>query len=169
MKKILFISLLVFLSSCAAKRSQVPIETTQKDSILVIKEVVKEVQLTLPVTDTIIKEVIVSADCQDEVNMALKNISFQKSSGNNSYKIKYDEANKQLRFYVNQAGQLNQYVSELEQQVNKSETVREVPVKVVREVNKLKTWQTVMICIGFFYVGLLGYKLINRVTWWFKR
>lgn len=156
--------LIITFSSCKAK----PIISTQtsekiveikKDS-LVFSETNKQILDSLFIAVSEIKTN--NPDCDilanQEVKRLLKQLNTQKISGDNEYKIYYDEIKKMLVAYVKISETKNKNTEKNTSAYEKKSSAKmeKIPVKYIPK------WVQIFTCIGFLFIGYLVVKMYNK-------
>lgn len=158
MKKLLILFILV-VAGCkpVTKIIEVPVIERTTDTIIITQ--INDVER--PIYDTIVQFINVDDKCREELNMVLSTFNTSKSSGQNSYKIKYDKARQQLRTYIRINGSQNKTTETLQKtKIEKDKVIRvEVPVYT----NVLKWWQKALMWVGglslLYFSFKIGFKL----------
>lgn len=150
-----FVAILAVLTMVSCKSSKVTNEVHKeivKDSIRENINVKEQKEISKEINDSIVKPIpeIKTGDkncdsiCNLRVNEMLKQIEFYKRSGDNNYKIVYDENKRLLTIVAYMKAQLSQKKDSIfEKVVYKDKFIyktKEVPVNILTKEQKFNVW-----------------------------
>lgn len=140
-------------------------ETNTKDSIFnsvatdtkteISKEIDDSISKFIPVTKTGVKDC--DSICDEKVTDLLQQLNFSKTSGNNSYKLLYDNHKRLLSFVIKQEQTINQLKSKKEVKArifNKTKTIT-----ITKTETYVPFWVKVLAWIGAFSLLFWGYRI----------
>jgi histidyl-tRNA synthetase len=156
MKKLLI--LFVFVASCKPVTKVIEVPIVERVTDTIVKTQINSIER--PIYDTIVQFVNIDDKCREELNTVLSTLNTSKTSGQNSYKIKYDKALKQLKTYISVNGSQKQRIETLQKSTKEKDKVIRVEVPIYT--NVLKWWQKALMWCGglsLLYSFKIGLKL----------
>lgn len=154
MKKLLILFVLV-ASGCKPVTKVIEVPIVERVTDTIVRTQINDIER--PIYDTIVQFVNIDDKCREELNLVLSTLNTSKTSGQNSYRIKYDKALKQLQTYISVNGTSKQTIETLQKSTKEKDKVIQVEVPVYT--NILKWWQKALMWVGSLSLIYFSFKI----------
>ena len=160
------IPLILFVSCSSAKK--ITAENTirlsdvqKKDSIksIVIHQAIDD-KLITPITQSHTGNAVFDSLVNTKVDEILSKLNTSKHSGDNGYKLIYDQLKKQLEFYAQIAQTKNENTAVKREKEKVIIQIKKIPVVVEKPLSKM---QKILIGLGILAIVFIGFKVYGFI------